>query len=104
MSLSTRTLGGRNWEVQMSNDKLTNVIMGVVASLWMAWTFATIQSNPGNTVALLLPALAVGFLAILMVTGHRINYLRIGDWAIVEMDHRRDQHPRMDDEEQERHR
>jgi len=104
MSMPTHTYGGRTWELQMSNDKLTNLIMGVVASLWMAWTFATIQSSPSQTVALLLPALAVGFLAILMVTGHRINYLRIGDWAVIEMDHRRDQHAQMNDDEKEKYR
>jgi len=85
----------------MTKDWLVDLIVGVVTVLWMGWTFATIQET-GASLQLILPALAIGFLGILMIYGHRISYLRLGDFVLVELDHRR-QAPR-ESEEQDRER
>jgi hypothetical protein len=71
----------------MTKDRIVDVLVGLAAVLWMAWTFATIQSTSGNVLVLLGAALTVGVLTILMIYGHRINYFRIGDWLLIEMDH-----------------
>jgi hypothetical protein len=61
----------------------------VFAVLWMGWSFTVMQSI-GPNLPILLAAVAVGVLGILMLYGHRINYLRIGDRFLLEMDHGRD--------------
>lgn len=84
----------------MTKDWLVDLIVGVVTVLWMGWTFTTISQT--GSVVLIGPALAVGFLGILMIYGHRINYLRLGDYVLVEMDHRRSDHPDREQEQERR--
>lgn len=75
-----------NWSVDIvARPWYIDLLLTFVAVVWMAWTFATIQMH-GPSLELILPAFAVGVMAILMLYGHRITYLRIGDRLVVGME------------------
>lgn len=100
------TLRGKNWTCNMTKDRLVDVFVAGFTVLWLLLTFATIQQQPSKILPLLAVALAIGLTGILLLNGHRINYLEIGNWTVVDMYNRRDRERenQMTDEERERHR
>jgi len=72
-----------------------------VVLLWMAWTFATIQSV-GASPTLIISALLVAIIALLVIYGQRLEYLRVGSWFELDLGTRahepdeEDEHERTD--------
>lgn len=78
---------GRNCEVSIvGRPWYIDVLVFVLTALWMGWTFTTIQQIGAN-IPLMVAAVGIGFLGILMLYGHRITYLRVKDWILVDLDH-----------------
>lgn len=85
----------------MTDDKLVDVFVAGFTVLWLLLTFVTIRQYPSQMLPLLGVALAVGLTGILLLNGHRINYLKIGNWAVVDMYNRPRDGSKMQDDERE---
>jgi hypothetical protein len=71
-------------------DVLMDLLIIGIAIAWMGWTFGTMQQH-GPSLALLVPALAMGMFAILVAYGLRVRYLRIGNWLEIGGTYRSDE-------------
>lgn len=68
----------------MSKPWFIDVLTFVLAGVWMAWTFATIQQH-GPSFQLLASAVVVLVAALLLVYHQRLSYLQIGNYIVIGM-------------------
>jgi len=61
-----------------------NLLAFALVAGWMAWTFATIQQF-GPDPALVGSALVIAVVALLVIYGQRLRYLRFGSWFELEL-------------------
>lgn len=99
-----RNYRGTNWELEMTQDWLVDAFVGLFALVWLLLTFATIQQHPDKIVPLLGGALLIAFTSILLINGHRLNYLRIGDRVLADMQQERQRLGENDETEWEEYR
>jgi len=88
----------------MTQDRLVDLFVAGFTVLWLLLTFATIQQQPSRILPLLAVALAIGITGILLLNGHRINYLEIGNWTVVDMYNRPEDERESEEQEREKYR
>lgn len=77
----------------MTRSRLTDVAVLVFLGLWLAGTYVSIQQF-GLDPTLILGAVVIGLLSVLMLYGHRIQHVRIGDRIHIEFETRTDRRTR----------
>lgn len=91
----------------MSKSRITDVLVVAFVAVWIAYTFSAIRRH-GPDPYLIGGAMVIGILGTLMVYGHRIDYLQVGDTLVVGLETRHDRkHPNREsdsDEQRERFR
>lgn len=101
MSIPHKRYQTDNWCIEMTKSRITDLLVGILVVLWMGWTFATVQEY-GPDPWLIGGAVMIGVFGTLMLYGHRVDYLQLGDKLVVGLETRHDR--RETDEERKKHR